>query len=454
MLEFDAKREANKLNTLIAAALHRMTQRKACKRCELTGPAGAGKTQLVANYVQSHTASARYFSCRHANAETVFSDFLHLFLPNEAAPSDWNAVFEKIADAKFPRVPVLFVEDENCAPEEFCAGLDALHERKLIVVHVTESQRKDNAHSELVSVPPRTIWHFKKALPAYTTADAARLWAITGGLPAACKEADADLPLAENLRRLLHFDSSLVTFFPALLKRTIRVPASYYPILDALAHGKYRTAEIAKAAGYPNNKADTYLKALIERQIVAARKSQNDRSATYHLTNSYYKFWMLYIYPNRDRLIADPDSVLQMILQTIDETLMLPEVQGACLRYLQNFSYQHRSDDAYEFRWAAAHDPRACKPVSFTFKDDGYKANLDFVSRYNGVTYLAAFPHDTERRFTKEDVERYYKIAAHYAPRYETRLLLFSFHRFSDWCVKESAETQTLYCVPVERLKY
>ena len=126
---------------------------------------------------------------------------------------------------------------------------------------------------------------------------------------------------------------------------------------------------------------------------------------------------MLYIYPNRDCLIADPNSVLQMILQTID-------------------------------------DPQAYKPVSFTFKDDGYKANLDFVSRYNGVTYLAAFPHDTERRFTKEDVERYYKIAAHYAPRYETRLLLFSFHRFSDWCVKESAETQTLYCVPVERLKY
>ena len=163
---------------------------------------------------------------------------------------------------------------------------------------------------------------------------------------------------------------------------------------------------------------------------------------------------MLYVYPNRDRLIANPESVLQMILQSLDKTLMLPEVQGACLRYLQIFSYQHRSDDAYEFRWAAAHDPRACRPASFTFKDDGYKASIDFVSRYNGVTYLAAFPHDTERRFTKEDVERYYKIAAHYAPRYETRLLPFSFHRFSDWCVKESAETQTLYCVPAERLKY
>ncbi|MBR2732504.1 MAG: ATP-binding protein, partial [Clostridia bacterium] len=449
MLEFDAKREANKLNTLIAAALNRMTQRKARKRCELTGPVGAGKTQLIANYVQSHTASARYFSCRHANAETVFSDFLHLFLPNEAAPSDRNAVFEMIGAAQNSRVPVLFVEDEDCAPDEFRAGLDTLHERKLIVIHVTTSLRNDIPGSENVAVPPRTIWHFKKALPQHTTADAARLWAITGGLPAACKEADADLPLEENLRRLLHFDSSLVTFFPALLTRTIRVPDSYYPILEALAHGKHRTSEIAKAAGYPNNKADTYLKALIERQIVAARKSQNDRSATYHLTNSYFKFWMLYIYPNRDRLIANPESVLQMILQTIDKTLMLPEVQGACLRYLQNFSYQHRSDDAFEFRWAAAHDPQAYKVVSFTFKDDGYKANLDFMSRYNGVTYLAAFPHDTERRFTKEDIERYYKIAAHYAPRYETRLLLFSFHRFSDWCVKESAETQTLYCVPV-----
>ena len=454
MIYFDTRQEENQLNTLVAGALNRMTHRKARKLCELTGPAGAGKTQLIANYVQSHAASARYFSCRQCRTPNAFAEFLHLFLPKEAAPSDWNAVFEKLGAAKNSRVPVLFIEDEECAPEEFRLGLDALHERKLIVIHVTTSLRSGVLGSENAAVPPRTIWHFKKALPAYTTADAARLWAITGGLPAACKEADADLPLEENLRRLLHFDSSLVTFFPALLTRTIRVPDSYYPILDALAHGKHRTSEIAKAAGYPNNKADTYLKALIERQIVAARKSQNDRSATYHLTNSYFRFWMLYIYPNRDRLIANPKSVLQTITQSIDKTLMLPEVQGACLRYLQNFSYQSRTNDAYEFRWAASHDPQAYKPVSFTFKEDGYKAIIDFASRYNGVTYLAAFPHDTERRFTKEDIERYYKVAAHYAPRYETRLLLFSFHRFSDWCVKESAETQMLYCVPVERLKY
>ena len=64
-----------------------------------------------------------------------FTDFLHLFLPNDAAPSDRNAVFETIADAKFFGVPVLFVEDEDCAPEAFRAGPDKLHARKRIVIH-------------------------------------------------------------------------------------------------------------------------------------------------------------------------------------------------------------------------------------------------------------------------------------------------------------------------------
>ena len=454
MLSFDSHNEKDKLNALIADALDRVYHGKERKRCTLSGLPGAGKTELAASYAQNHLSAARYFSCRHLTAPDAKETFLHLFLPQEEAPDQWDEVFDRLLAEKFARVPVLFVDDfDFCADEAFSCGLKKLQNARFVVIYIEEENAEKSFRKESVEILPRAIWHFAKALPDAEAADAARLWAITGGLPAACKEVDAALSLEENLRRMLHFDSSLVTFFPSLLHRSIRAPESYYPILSALAQGKHRISEIAKAAGYPNNKTDTYLKALIERHIVEVRKAENERSAAYHLTNSYFKFWMLYIYPNRERLIANPEDVMQTVLQTIDKTLMLPCVHGACKRYLQQFSYQNRMEESADIRWAATRFPQAFQPVSFTFKD-GCKVKIDFICKYRGVTYFAVFPRNAEQRFTKEDVERYYRVMRRYAPPFDTRLLLFGFHRFSDWCVKESAETKSLYCIPVERLKY
>jgi AAA+ ATPase superfamily predicted ATPase len=451
VLDFDYSNEINRIKKLVAEcyAISGGSFR-------IEGPSGAGKTYLVSQYIKSHSRNCLYYSCKEAHTRMAKKVFLDMFYPGDEAPENWNEVFEKVKSSGNGKLQILFIDDYSyCNDSDFINGIRQLLSRsKLVIIFICEEYKPNRYGGKQTGTVFRTIWHFKKALPNYSNQDISRLFAITGGNISAAKDLDPDIDYEENLRRLISYDSSLVRCFPEYMKRNFRSPEAYYPILYAIARGKSHIAEISKETGYPNNKCDTYIKALINIGVVYKKSVDDKKISTYHISNSYYRFWILYIYRNTDKLVSSPEKLLKHISDTVDKRIVLPAVTEACIRYMMEFNYPNRSGMDYEIGFQVSNYGLNIKPVKYTFKDNKYSVSFDCKIDCDGTRVIVIFPHDMDKRYTKNDILRIYHIMRSQGPLYNQMLMIFSFNRFSDWCVHESGETSNLFFIPVDRLKY
>ena len=59
-----------------------------------------------------------------------------------------------------------------------------------------------------------------------------------------------------------------------------------------------------------------------------------------------------------------------------------------------------------------------------------------------------------DARYTKEGIEKVYYALESINAFYNTRIIVFSIERFSDWCVHEAKRNLWLHEVTLERLRY
>lgn len=289
-----------------------------------------------------------------------------------------------------------------------------------------------------------------KSLTRYEKKDVVRLFGLTEGIPAVAKELDPNKSDEENLRTLLAFDSAFSTYLPQLLRETFRAPESYYPIIASIARGKHRLSEIAKDVGFPNNKCGTYLDALIEHGFVREEKNEPGTWARYYLANSYYIAWGRYVYGKQNLQAATPDLLLRVVKESIDEAVALPALHAACTRYIQE-APKYELSPVY---WLRSPDSDAIKKAVPVKLRDGSTVILDYYGSEDGDSLFGIFPHELDKRYTKDDYERITKAISQHEGLKSAYIFLFSLYRFSDWIVHKAAHNDLLYAVTVERLKY
>ena len=286
-----------------------------------------------------------------------------------------------------------------------------------------------------------------KLFPDYAKRDVLRLFSMTGGILAILHELDEQKSLEENLRILLRYDSAFSRFLPEWLSEYFRTPESYYPILCSMASGKRRLSEIAQDAGYPNNKCQTYLRALIRARLVRTESLWDKKHVTYHLTNSYIAAWCLFIYGRRSQQIADPDGLLRKVMEEIDEKLALPAFCRSCFRYLEMSTKEY----LIPYRYPSSTELKT--DVPFRFKD-GYTLKLSYCVQIDSQTLIVILPESLETKYIKEDVQHIRAAVNRFDTLYGTDIVIFSLHRFSDWCAHEASKDELLHLVAMERLKY
>ena len=74
------------------------------------------------------------------------------------------------------------------------------------------------------------------------------------------------------------------------MNESFRTPESYNTLLYAMANGYNRIGEIAKLSGFPKNKCDKYIKALIEHGLVIKTPGENGHTK-YLPANTYLTLW-------------------------------------------------------------------------------------------------------------------------------------------------------------------
>ena len=69
-------------------------------------------------------------------------------------------------------------------------------------------------------------------------------------------------------------------------------------------------------------------------------------------------------------------------------------------------------------------------------------------------TLIVILPDSPDKRYTKEDIGHIRAAVNRFDTLYGTDIVVFSPHRFSDWCVHEASKNELLHLVTMERLRF
>ena len=421
---------------------------------EIFGEHGAGMTSAIQDYISAHKTKARYFSFAGMNGETALSAFAGAFRLDKENPASWDEAGQLFFQKYHKKKLHIFLDDLAFFPQqrEFQNDCFPYMKRGEIVVSVIERRVNEEWYQsgeffDSIYIGWRTLADYCRYFPDYSKQDVVRLFSLTGGVLTILEELDEHAGMEENLRTILRYDSAFSRFVPEWLGEYFRTPESYYPILNAMANGKHRLSEIARYVGYQNNKCQTYLQALMEANLVRTETTVGSKYVTYHLTNSSVAAWCLFVYRNRSQQVADPDGFLRQVMENIDEKLALPALYRSCTRYLE------RHWKLYLFPYQEEKTIGQKNGVEYRFKN-GSTIKLNYVQQIEARTLVGVMPENLDKKYTKKEIQRIRFAVSRLETLYNTDIVVFSLHRFSDWCVHEARINDFFHPVTVERLKY
>lgn len=146
-------------------------------------------------------------------------------------------------------------------------------------------------------------------------------YAVAGGVPAYWLQFDNKAGFWENVRhRILTKGQPLYEEVEFILREELREPRYYFALLQAIAQGKRKLAEIVNATGIPQPSANKYLGVLgdlkiVEREVPVTEKAPaKSKRGYYRMVDEFFRFWFRYVFPYRaDLELGNVDSVLGRI---------------------------------------------------------------------------------------------------------------------------------------------
>jgi AAA+ ATPase superfamily predicted ATPase len=149
-------------------------------------------------------------------------------------------------------------------------------------------------------------------------------YAIAGGVPAYWLQFEEKTDIWENVRRaVLTKGQPFYEEVEFILREELREPRYYFALLQAIAQGKRKLAEIVNATGIPRPSANKYLGVLgdlkiIEREIpITEEAPAKSKRGYYRIIDEFFRFWFKYVFPYRAALeLGDIDHVLGRVRAT------------------------------------------------------------------------------------------------------------------------------------------
>ena len=344
----------------------------------LYGRYGTGKSTLVRDFCREK--HSLFFSAR----ETVPSRQLFIFwqetirfLKPSKKPepfTSWNEAFSYISDSSFSRRLILVLDEfQNLAlhdPDFMNAFSSAINHAfpvgKLFLIITSSSVE----YAELLMSPQgpeafraltakahlnfASFYACKPRLTGYSPREQLLLYGVTGGLPACLELLNLNHPAEKNIPALF-FDRNAPLLHEPLtqLHRDLREISTYNFLLEILAFGKTRLADIASDASMGTNKCAKYLNTLISLGIVRKEfpaAGEIRKKVRYVFADHMLRFWYRFVYPNISAILFGQGEEIweQQVIPYLDDFL-LPVFESVCAEYLERladsketpFTYRH-----------------------------------------------------------------------------------------------------------------
>jgi len=155
-----------------------------------------------------------------------------------------------------------------------------------------------------LKLQPLPFGALKLLLPKMTTEQRVAVYTITGGIPAYIQPFDDSLNLIQNLQqRVVTPINVMLNDAVFLLREQVDEPRNYMAVIEAIANGNHKLADIAKSAGLDKSNVNRYLTILrelgyVERRVPAtARHPERSRRGRHVIIDPYLSFYFRFLRP-------------------------------------------------------------------------------------------------------------------------------------------------------------
>lgn len=298
----------------------------------VSGQPGSGKTFAALQFCAEHKESL-YFSFKNLDTAFALRVFFNAHTEIFDGCESWNDFFGRLKHYGNKKHPLVFFDNagERNDKDDFYAELNSFLESDSNITVVLLGRPWETPPIPCGEVGINFFSMPQLAdicsLPDET---AAKLYCLTSAIPALLSLYDNEQSFEDNVRAFLRTDSIFYRLALVWMNESFRTPESYNTLLYAMANGYNRIGEIAKFSGFPKNKCDKYIKALIEHGLVIKAPGENGHTK-YLPANTYLTLWykcLLTPIPNPDGSFGE--DVFNRFMQVFNDELMTDFYKDMC----------------------------------------------------------------------------------------------------------------------------
>ena len=190
-------------------------------------------------------------------------------------------------------------------------------------------------------------WGF---FPKKDAREMSMIYSVLGGVPHYLSQFDPDASLKENVvRRILTKGSPLYSEVEFLLRQELREVSTYNTIISAVALGNTKLNNIHTKTGVESPKVATYLLNLMDIGIivkefpldVSGGKTSGMYNGLYRISDNFFRFWYLFIFPNRTELEKGrQEDIYELDVEPSLKMCALHTFEDICMEYLRRCNSQ------------------------------------------------------------------------------------------------------------------
>lgn len=303
----------------------------------LSGCPGSGKTFAALQFCSEHKENL-YFSFKNMDASLALRVFSDVYSETFGGCLSWRDFFYCLKTYGNKKRLLVFFDHagERNDKEDFYAALDWFlngDDGSISVVLIGRPWENVPPSFQKVEID---YFSMPQLADKWNLSDhtAAKVYCLTGAIPAMISRYDKELSFEENVKAFLHTDSAFYRLAMDWMRESFRSPESYNTLLYAMANGYNRISEIAKFSGFPKNKCDKYIKALIEHDLVAKVPGENGHTQ-YIPANTYLTLWykiLLTAIPNTNGSFRE--ETYQCFMRFFNEKLLADFYRNMCYYWL------------------------------------------------------------------------------------------------------------------------
>lgn len=319
----------------------------------LYGRRRIGKTALIREFIRDkrhvfYSAVQTTDSMQRIRMSGVVTEALKTRVYGDVLPN-WTALFDYVADHASDEKRLILVMDEFPFMAQGNAEIPSLLQHQwdlvlsernvmLILCGSSMSFMQKEVLSEKNPLYGRTTGILKLGELTFPEARAffgddgleshLSFYAVFSGVPYYLSLIDPNLPLRENLLRVIFRYGAVLMHEPEfLLKQELREVAQYNAIIESIASGDVRISEIAQKTGIAREKLPYYLDSLMDLGFVRreypvtmkTKERSKSRSGLYQLDNGFFRFYYRFVHPHLSEL---SEGAVEFVLDDI----VLPEL--------------------------------------------------------------------------------------------------------------------------------